>query len=176
METVALIIGIVCIFIDLLVYISNRRSVILMMKLLSSCVWSVNNFLLGAITGGVLMIVAAVRSLIFNFREKYKWADSILWLFVFVIITLVSPILSWQGPISLLPAVGSVFAVVSFYVKPVYIIWGAGFISQVPWLTYHILMGNLMGAIGSGITLISVVIGVVREIIKKRKQKESIVK
>lgn len=171
MKEIAFVIGIVAIVLEGLIYISSKRERIHIVKMSACSVWAINHFLLGQLSGGILQFVAIARSGVFYYRGKKKFADSIIWLFVFIVATLISPILGWHGAVSLLPAFGSVFAVISFYSKPVYIIRGTAFIAILPWLIYHLLMNNITGAIGSALGLLSIVIGTTKDIIKKAKSK-----
>ena len=171
-EKIAFVVGIVAVALELLIYISSKRERILIAKISAASTWTVNNFLLKAYTGALLQLVAIARSSIFFYRGKKKWADSIAWLFIFIAITLMSPIVSWHGAVSLLPAIGSVFAVISFYSKPVYIIRGTSVFALLPWLIYHVLMGNITGVVGTTFGLTSIAVGTVKDLIAKLKSKQ----
>ena len=162
------IFGVIFVTIELFVFISSKRDRILLTKTLSCVCATLNQFFFGAITGALLNFIGIARSVIFYFRGKKKWADSILWAVLFIAVTLVSPILSWQGYISLLPAFGSAFMVISFYSKKVGLIWTFGFIANVPWVIYNIFMLNFLGLAGSVLSLLSVIIGVINYFVKKK--------
>ena len=175
-KEIALVIGIIAIVLEGIIYISSKRERIHIAKMSATVAWAGNHFLLGQFSGGILQLVAFARSAIFMQRGKKAWADSIIWLFVFMVLTLISPILGWHGWVSLLPAFGSVFAVISFYSKQVPLIRLTSIIALSPWLVYHILMVNITGAIGSSLGLSSIIIGTVKDFIIKRKNQKQLEK
>ena len=170
------IFGVIFVTIELFVFISSKRDRILLTKTFSCVCSMLNQFFFGAITGGLLCFIGIARSIVFYFRGKKKWANSVLWAVLFIAGTLVSPILSWQGYISLLPAFGSAFMVISFYSKKIGFIWSFGFIANVPWVIYNIFMQNYLGLAGSVLSLLSIIIGVVNFLIKKKQASKQIEK
>lgn len=174
LKIIATIIGIVAIAESLLIYASVKRERILLFKLISDVLWGANYLLLGMYTGALLNVIAIGREIIFYHRSRHKWANNIAWFFVFVALTLISPILSWAGWISILPALGSVFAVMSFYCKKELVMKIFAFPAQGLWFTYNLLSENWSGLASCSITLVSIVIGLVREFCVARKAKRMI--
>ena len=111
---IAQIVGYVAIAESVFIFISNKREKILIFKLIDDALWFTNMVLMGAYTGAVLNAIAIVREIIFFNRGKKKWATHKFWLFFFMIVMLVSPVLTWAGPVSILPAMGSCVAVICF--------------------------------------------------------------
>ena len=88
--------------------------------------------------------IAVARELIFYNRGRKKWASHIVWLFVFIGAMGISPVLTWQGPISILPAIGSSLAVMAFYCKRPTHTRIFGLFAQTLWLIYTVVTHCLL--------------------------------
>ena len=170
LHEIGIIIGWIAVGESICIFVSRKRSVILLCQLLNDLLWMLNMLFLGNYTGMALNIVAAAREIVFFNREKSKWAASRAWLFVFMGITAVSPAVTWAGFVSLIPATGSMFADVGFYVKSPILMKIFTFPVQSCWLVYALLVGDLPCAVGASLILLSAVIGLIGEAIKKGKQ------
>ena len=172
---VAQIFGILGTAISLLIYAGKTRKSILICKFISDVLWFFNYILIGAYTGALLNVIAMGRETVFYNREQKKWASYRVWLYVFILLTLLSPVLEWvKGGwswVPLLPATGSVLAVISFYSKhpPVMRYFGIG--AQILWLAYGILLVNPASILACTLTILSALIGMTREWIAKRAEK-----
>ena len=145
------------------IYYGKKREHILITKLISDVLSSIQQAMVGASTGALINAIAAAREMIFYHRGKKKWASHIGWLFVFLVAMSISPILTWQGPVSLLPATGSALAVVAFYCKRPVHTRILGLFAQGLWLTYTIMTFNLVAALQNMILIISAALGLVRD-------------
>ena len=173
-EVAAQIVGFFGIVISLFIYAGKTRATILICKFISDVLWFVNLILLAGYTGALLNLIAMVRETVFYNRDRKKWASHRIWLYVFIALTLLSPIFEWVKVggftwVPLLPAVGSVFAVVSFYSKHPRVMRYFGFIAQAFWLVYAIMLVNISSIFCCTLTITSAVIGMVREYRAKRK-------
>lgn len=178
LELFAQVLGLLGIGISLLIYAGRTRSRILVCKFISDVLWFGNYFLIGAYTGALLNVIAMGRETVFYNRETKKWASHRAWLYVFIVLTLLSPILelvkiggfAW-GP--LLPAAGSILAVISFYSRRPRVMRYFGFASQIFWLVYGILLVNVTSILCCTFTILSAVIGMIREWTAKKKTGEA---
>ena len=121
-EITAHMLGVIGIVLGFFIYLSKSRARIILCKFISDAVWFLNFLFLGDATGAILNLIAMGCETVFQNRGKYSWASHHIWLFVFLLLTLLSPIIEWRklGTFSwppLCPAIGSMFAVVSFYSK-----------------------------------------------------------
>ena len=162
------IVGYIAVVENLIIYLSNKRENILIFKLISDVLWAINGFLLtianpANLTGAIINVIAIGREFVFYYRFKKRWAGHIIWLYVFILATLISPIMSWAGPVSLLPAVGSVVAVIGFYSKKPNVMRYISFLAQGLWLIYGVIIQNLPVILCNAFVLISAVIGLIRD-------------
>ena len=139
---IAKIIGYIAIFEGIFIFISKKRSRIIILKFISDFLWAINHFLLKAYSGAFLFVSGMARETVFFFRGKYKWANSKLWLFLFLILSIISPLLKWQGLVTILPAIGTIIAVFGFYSQKTMTNKSLNLIAQLLWLIYGICIMN----------------------------------
>ncbi len=174
MEMLAQIIGYVAVTIGVVLFVSTRRKTLLLLKMLSDLLWTVNMLFLGLYSGAALCGISACRSFVFYHREDKKWAKSNAWLVFFLAATLVSPIMTWEGPISLLPAFGSVLACLGYFARRPLVIKALNLPGVSCWCLYGLLSANYPSAINEAISLFSLLVGLVRELLLLRKSKQAL--
>jgi hypothetical protein len=157
------------------VYACKKREHILLVKLTSDTLSSIQQAMAGATTGALICTIGITRDLVFYNRGRKKWASHIVWLFIYIVAMSISPFFTWQGPISLLPATGSALAVIAFYCKKPLHIRLIGLFAQLLWLTYTILTLNMVAAIQNVILIISVLLGLLRDYREYRREKKELI-
>ena len=166
---IAQIIGVIAVTISCVVFLGRKRRTILLCKFTTDVLWFWHYFLIGAYSGAALNILALFRESIFMNKEK-KWASSKFWLFLILSLTILSCLLTWEGPASLLPMIGSSCAVVSFWLtKPINIRLTA-IPSQVLWLIYGTIHFSLPSFICNTMGLITIGIGLWQDVREIRNQ------
>lgn len=167
------IIGFVAIGENFFIFLSNRRERILIFKFISDVLWATNNFLVGGYTGAILNVVAMGRETVFYNRDKHKWASSPIWLAVFLAVTAISPMMSLisgkEGWYAVLPALGSMAAVIGFYSRKPAITRYVSFIANGLWLVYAIFVWNISSIVCNIVLLTSAVIGMLLAAVNKKK-------
>ena len=169
---IAQIIGFIAVGFSLFIYISLSRRTILVCKLTDDVLWAVHYMMIGGYTAGALNIMALFREIVFCNRGK-KWASSRLWLYFFLGVTCVSSLISWEGPISLMPMVGSLCSVVSLWMKDPFKIRLLAVPAQVLWLIYNIIHGSPAAITGTVIAIVSITVGFVRDFRVAREKREN---
>lgn len=155
---VAQVIGVLAVAVSCVIFLGRKRQHILLAKFTADVLWFVHYFLIGAYSGAALNVLAIGRESVFMNKEK-KWASHKFWLVLFLCLTIGSCLLTWEGPISLLPMIGSCSAVVSFWcTKPIHIRLMA-IPAQVLWLIYGIFHFSLPSFICNTMALVTIGIG-----------------
>lgn len=176
LETVGNIIGGIAVCEGLLIYLAAKRDRILFFKFISDILWTLNHLFLSAYTGAVLCGTGIFREIVFYNRDRRKWASYRIWLYVFLVLTLISPILEWTKNgfsfIPILPAVGSMVAVVSFYTRNPRLTQWLALIVHTLWGLYAILIANYPSFLSNIIALISAIIGITKVLVSDRHEKK----
>ena len=145
------------------IYFSRKRNQILTAKLICDALNVLQQAMIGALTGSIINAVAIFREIVFYNRGKKKWASFRFWLYLFIVLMGIAPLLSWAGVVSLLPAIGSGIAVVAFYVNSPKTTRRIGLVAQVFWLAYVILTRNYGAILSNVVVIISAVLGLIRD-------------
>ena len=125
----------------------------------------------GAITGSFMAMVSFVRDIIFTKHDKKRTPLWVL-LIIYAIMTVLT-VISWAGPLSLLPYVGSlIYAWSLWYGKTKWIRLGNA-VGNSPYLVYTIVTGNYALFIMTLLEVISSAIGFIRlELPSKKTRKK----
>ena len=161
MNIAAQIVGAFGILFSLLSFQFAKRKYILLSQMTASLLFSLQLFMVGAITGGCLDMISFVRSLIFLNNQK-KWASSKLWLAGFILVMIVTGILTWENGWSILPIIGSILSTVALWMKEGKHIRMLSLLVGPCWLVYNIINGAYTGAFNELLAMTSIVIGLIR--------------
>ena len=126
----------------------------------------------GAFTGSLMSVVSFIRDIIFTKHEKKRTPFWVL-LILYIVMTVLT-IVSWAGPLSLLPFVGSlIYAWSLWYGKTKWIRLCNG-IGNSPYLVYTLLTGNYVLFVMTLLEVVSSFIGFFRIDVfgKKKKSKK----
>ena len=179
MDIIAQAFGIIGMICNILVFQQKTHKRVLIWQFFAAITFSLNYFLLGAVVGGMLNLVGALRAVVFFFKEKTH-ANSLVWLIVFICAFAVSYPLTFFAfgteaitrnfIIELLPVIAMIVATVALRLGSARAVRALGLISSPMWLIYNCFSGSI-GAIASEIlNLISIIVGIIRfDIEKKRK-------
>ena len=178
-EVISQIFGIIGIALSIFIYAAKSRSKIIVFKFSSDVVWALNYLFAGAYTGALLNTIGMARETVFYNRGHKKWASHRFWLYVFIALTFLSPILEFIklghfSLVPLLPAAGSIFAVISFYsIKPK-TMRILGLIAQILWTVYNVIVENPTAFIACILIIVSIFIGMFREWHDNHKEENSV--
>lgn len=169
---IAQVIGVLAVAVSCVIFLGRKRQHILIAKFTADVLWFVHYFLIGAYSGAALNVLAIGRESVFYNKGK-KWASNILWLWLFLALTIGSCLLTWEGPISLLPMLGSCSAVVSFWcTKPIHIRLMA-IPAQVLWLIYGTVHFSLPSFICNTFALVTIAIGLYQDVKEMKKANQT---
>lgn len=152
-------------------YQQTTRERAICFQLCGGLLFSVSFFLLDAIVGSLLNLIAVIRAVVFLNREKLR-ADHPLWLAGFTVVYLLSYWLTFSvfGKettmrnflVEFLPVIGMVATTVSFRFSDAKAIRRFGLISSPCWLVYNIVNFSLGAIVCETLSLGSIVIGMLR--------------
>ena len=157
---------------------------IILAQLIGSAFYCVQYTLFSIIAGtlymGVLMnVIGVFRGIVYYKRELFK-ADSIWWIAGFFTSYIVCYVLLFTvfglAPnahnliIEFMPILGMVIAQISFRQKSASKIRAFGGATTIPWGLYHGFHLSIGGLIGEIINLVSVIVGIIRYDIRRKKE------
>ena len=174
-ETFSQIIGFGGAGLNFLSFQQNKRNRIIGIQIGAAILFIIHYILLGingdgeAFSGAALNFIGLLRSIVFINNHK-KWAKSPIWLAVFVTISVIAAIITWEDWYSILPSAAMVLTTVSYWMKSETKIRLITFPSSPCWLVYNIIVGSVAGIITECVVMTSLIIAIVRyDILKKKK-------
>lgn len=178
MKIAAQIISIIAMCIALLSFQQKKQRNILLLQFCSGSLFTIHFLMLKAWTGCLLNLIGIFRAAVFANRSK-KWASHIAWpilfcalfagvyVFNFTVLKM-EPVFS-NFLVQLLPTLGMFATTISFRMKKASQVRVFSIISSPLWFTYNAIQGSIGGMLTELFTLISIVVGMVRLDIKKKK-------
>lgn len=157
---------------SLIVFVSvqfNNRRVILGATIVACLMWIVHYGLLGATTAATINILSFARSIVFYFNDR-KWAKSRAWLWTFLVLYIVNTVLTWAGPMSLLPGIAMSMTTIALWTRDMRRTRLLYLANSPFWFTYDILTRSYSCMVIEAISFVSYVVAVWRFDIKKQPQ------
>lgn len=105
--------GVLAIILKVIEYQIKKRSLMMAIATLANTAWVIFFVLNGNFTAGITCVLIVIRMLIYVQRGKKKWADSNLWVVLFVVLQAVASILTfknWQDIFSTIAGFVGIFA------------------------------------------------------------------
>lgn len=157
--------ALVCIAIisDILSFQFKKREYILICLVISSLLVSIHFFLLGNTTAGLLMLVAFIRFILSIFTTSRKI------LYVLIIISIIITFLFFDGLISIVSLVATIFQTVAAFQHTDKKIREVMLVGSSLWIINNILSKSPMAVLMEIIFLLSNIIGYIRYYTKHQK-------
>ena len=181
-EITAQVIGILAMIMNCLSYQQKGRNGILFFQLGGSILFSINFFMLGAISGAILNLVGIARVLVFLSKEKLN-AKHPLWLALFITLYALSYVLIFtvfntpftlkNAILEILPVIAMTLTTISFRFSNAKAIRIFGIFNSPLWLIYNIFSFSIGAICSEIINLISIVVGIIRHDIKRENKEEN---
>ena len=171
LHLLAQLIGIVAMLFNIFSYQQKTRSRAIAFQLGGALFFCVNFLMLGALVGGILNAVAAIRAVVFLNRDKLQ-ANRPVWLAGFTAVYILSYILTFtvfgkeativKLLVELLPVIGMTATTISFRLTDAKAIRRYGLISSPCWLVYNIANFSIGAILCEILSLGSIVLGILR--------------
>lgn len=166
------VVGIIAVFSGLGIYSHNDRKKVLTAKFVADSIWAIHFMLIGATTGALLNVVNIIRDYIFFNKGKKRYADSVLWIVVFILLNLASGAASYEGLISLIPITGSSLAVFGLWLSDSHKMRIISFFAIGLWFVYAGITHSIPSFVYNGFALASIIFGLIKDF-RQSKAKDS---
>ena len=173
-------IGIVAMAMNIIAFQFKSKRTLMLLICVGSTLFSVNMFLLGAVTGGLMNVLGAVRSLVYINKDKLPISIKTVTL-LFILVYLISYVTSFTvfgtEPtvrniiLEILPIIAMSAMTFTFAGNNTKVIRLSGFISSPCWLVYNIFNNAIGGIICEIFVLASVISALIRIDILGKNQK-----
>ncbi len=150
----------------------KKRSLIVLFAIASTFSWIIYYLLNGNIATALIVFVSIMKYFVFMQREKYEWANSPIWLILFIAIQVILLIFSvGEDWTTLFSAGAGVLNTFAYYVLDVkkykYILLA----SQICWVFNGVFNGYVVAYVADIIICIAIIVGILRYTIEEKKEK-----
>lgn len=155
------LIGVAALILAFISFQQKSQQHIVFFQFLSSFLFSIHFFMIGAYVGSLLNGIGILRAAVFM-HKKQRWAQSKVWLWLFIFICVGAGILTCDGDlnlntwnidlsspafyISLLPVVGMVFTTLAFWIENPAKVRRISLPSSPCWIIYNLYHHSWAGA------------------------------
>lgn len=144
-------------------YQVRSNKLLFVLQTLGCLTFGVQFALLGAYSGCLSLLVCIVRNLVltqYNRSKLIRWKG---WAVVFSALCLAAALITWNGPVSLFPVVGTVAGTAAFWTNNAKYIRIANLSINCPcMLLYDILVKSWGGVLNESITIAAIVVSIIR--------------
>lgn len=163
MKIIAQIFGIGAMVSLFLIYQQKSRKKIIAAKLSADLFWVAHYICLGGFAGMIPNFVGIFRELIFINRKNKKWASSIVWPVIFIIINWGLGISTFNSIFNVLPIAASTFVTVSLWIDNPRLTKIISVPVSLAFLIYDIYIGSYIGVINETIAIGSIILFFIKE-------------
>lgn len=133
----------------------------LIAKLVNDIVWCLQYVSLLAWSAVAMCVIAILRSIVFLYNHK-KGIQGKGCLIIFLILGLVSPVLTWKNGFSLLPAFCSLVAIYSFWQPSTKRSKLLSYVTSTCMIVYDVTCRSYLGIVNEIFIIVSTTIGLLR--------------
>ncbi len=170
-DIIAQVIGILAMAMNILSYQQKKQSGVIAVQMVGASLFAIHFWMLGAMVGALLNVVAAVRALIFYYKKQLH-ADHIAWTVGFEVVYFVCYALTFtvfgKAPtlpnliLEFLPVIGMTALMLGYRAKSAGAIRRFGLISSPAWLIYNVVNLSIGAICCETVSILSIVIGMLR--------------
>ena len=153
-----------------LIYQQKSRKKILISKLCADICWVIHYLCLGGTAGMIPNAVGIFREIIFLFRKKQKWAKSLLWPAVFIVINWALGFGTFHTWYNLLPITASSFVTVSLWIDNPKLTKIITIPVCIAFMIYDFYVKSYIGMINESISIVSIIMFFIKERKKSNEQ------
>lgn len=166
LNVIAQLLGIGAMVSLFLVYQQRERSKLIAAKLSADIFWVAHYLCLGGFAGMIPNLVGIFRELVFINRKSKKWASSVLWPVLFILINWGLGIRTFHSLYNVLPIAASTFVTISLWIDNPKLTKIISIPVSLAFLIYDIYAGSYVGVVNESIAIGSIIISLT----KKEKQ------
>lgn len=155
--------GIIATVLFIVSYQVRSNKALFLMQAAACGAFAVQYLLLGAYSGCMSQIYVITRNILLSRYNQWPWVRSRLCMVVFICLAILMTLLTWDGPISLMPMGIVIAGTISMWTNNAGIIRLAGliFVSP-PWIIYDVMVGAYTAIINEVIVIASVLYSIYR--------------
>ena len=158
----AQICGVIALILTVVSVQFKTKEKIVMCFVFANLVVTIQFFLLNAISGAVISIINTIRCIIFYYYKKKDKKPSLIILFIFEIVAIVSGMMSWQNMWSVIPIIVTLIYTYGLWQDNVKVIRITTAVVGLGWAIYDVIVMAYVGAIQEISQFVSAMIALIK--------------
>lgn len=158
---IAQVFGFLAMLVSISMYQFNKHKKVMLLMVLCALLWCCHYTFLGLFTPVAMNFLGAVKNFIFSFKEGRQIESKTIPI-IFLILSVVSTLLTWKDAWSVLPLIASVFAIVAQWQINVKHLRLLTIPVCVCWFIYNINNQSWAGTANEVFVLISIIVALIR--------------
>lgn len=119
---------------------------ILLWQVVANLIFAIHYALLHALSGAVCSFFQIIVLMLFLLQERFRW-NKVATAMPIAAVFLLIAVLTYETPVTLLPILASLVALLPFFQSNKRVIQGAGIVSGLSWLVYVIAVRSYSGMV-----------------------------
>lgn len=157
-----------------LIYQQKNRKNILLCKLSADIFWILHYFTLGAVAGMIPNFVGIFRELVFVNRKSKKWANTPLWVALFIAVNFTLGILSYDEWYDIVPIIASAFVTVSLWIDNPRLMKLISIPVSIAFFVYDVFVLSYVGMLNESIAIVSIIIYFIKNFREEKKMSKNV--
>ena len=162
MNILAQVIGGIGILIWIVSIQRKNKSDILIYQGIANIFIAIQYFILGVYTPALIDVSTSARSFIFSGYSKKDKSIPIIWLFIFLLITIFFGIVSWSGFLALIPIINTGMYVISTWLKDTKWLRIFYVVAALFFIYYNFSVGAYIMLVGNSFEVISGIYSIIK--------------
>lgn len=134
-------------------YWQNDKRTILLWQVVANLIFAIRYTLLHACSGALCSFFQIVVLLLFLLQEKFNWSKLVTAIPIVAVFLLIA-VVTYETPVTVLPIVASLAALLPFFQSRRWVIQMAGIASGLSWLMYVIAVRSYSGMVTESVLTI----------------------
>jgi len=166
-DIIAQLIGFLGLIGSMTAYQMKTQKKIVTVQIVSCSFFTLHFLMLGAYTGALMNLIAAVRSVVFANKDK-KWGKSNLWIVFFSIVCIIAGAFTCEGYLSLSAMAGMVLTTISWGIEKANLVRIISLPSSPLWIIYNFASKSTAGVLTELFVMTSIITAIIRLDIRKK--------
>lgn len=157
---IAQALGFISFIISLIAFHKRKKEKILRSMILSNIFDLIHYLLLEAYSGCITKLLAIFRNVFVIFKDKYKALSSNMFLYIFILLYIISGIWTFENIWSIFPIISALIYAIAIWKSNELTLKKAACAGYFLWLVYNILVLSVSGIISNIVSIFSLFIAI----------------
>lgn len=141
---------------------NKKMEKILYFQFLSNMLYGLSYFLLGVPIAAIMDSLGSLRCFLFYYKKKKEQDIPLYWLFIFCLLVIALGIINYNGIISLIPIIITIFYTISSWANETNWLRIIFILAAILWIYYNLTIGAYVAVVGNFFEIISGAISIYR--------------